>query len=46
MAIRFDCPACGKPLEANDEMAGKSGTCPQCKKQITVPDPPSPAAAG
>lgn len=37
MPIEFDCPHCGEHLSLWDELAGKQGTCPKCKKAITVP---------
>jgi predicted RNA-binding Zn-ribbon protein involved in translation (DUF1610 family) len=39
MAIRFDCPACGKRTQAPEELAGKRARCPLCQKVITVPEP-------
>jgi len=35
--IRFSC-TCGKRLKMPEEYAGKSGKCPNCKKQIQVPE--------
>jgi hypothetical protein len=37
MAIEFKCPHCQAPLNANDDLAGKTGNCPKCGKEITVP---------
>ena len=39
MAIRFKCPHCQKPLSVKNEFAGKKGTCPACKKGLTIPAP-------
>jgi hypothetical protein len=53
MPINFNCPNCHQPLRVRDELAGKKGPCPHCKKLVTVPKPsaaqatplPKPAAA-
>src|SRR5438477_8611931 len=37
MAIKFACNHCGRPLSVKDELAGKKGPCPACKKLITIP---------
>jgi hypothetical protein len=37
MPINFKCPHCQASLQAVSNLAGKSGTCPKCKKDITVP---------
>ena len=37
MAIEFNCPHCKANLKAGSELAGTKGTCPNCKKEITVP---------
>ena len=39
MPIEFDCPHCGSHLSLWDELAGKQGSCPQCRKPLVVPDP-------
>jgi hypothetical protein len=39
MPINFNCPHCQKPLKVKDELAGKKGPCPACKKLLTVPQP-------
>lgn len=44
MAIRFKCPHCQKSLSVKDEFAGKKGSCPACKKGLTIPAPASVAA--
>jgi predicted Zn finger-like uncharacterized protein len=36
MPIQFTCPHCQASLQATDNMLGKQGTCPKCKKEITV----------
>src|SRR6185436_14726352 len=43
MAILFDCPHCKEPYKLKDELAGRKATCknPDCRKQITIPIPPS-----
>lgn len=47
MAIAFSC-ACGKPMKARDEFAGRKMRCSACKKIVTIPEslspPESPAA--
>lgn len=37
MAIQFTCPACGQPIEVDDEMANRAVTCPYCRKVGTAP---------
>ena len=37
MTITFNCPECEAPLKADDDMAGKTGKCPECQKQVNVP---------
>jgi hypothetical protein len=37
MAIRFQCAACGQPIEVDDEWAGKPVLCPYCSKAIAAP---------
>ena len=37
--IRFQCPHCGKSIQAKPELAGKQLACPNCKKMVTVPFP-------
>ena len=39
MPIKFECPACGKRLNAPDGAAGKSANCPGCGKPVKVPSP-------
>src|SRR5438105_4269071 len=43
MAIKFACPHCGRPLSVKDELAGKKGPCPACKKIVTIPSSTSTA---
>jgi hypothetical protein len=38
MAIEFACPHCKVRLSAPDELEGKTGQCPKCTGQITVPN--------
>ncbi len=35
--IKFNCPNCGQPIEAESELAGKRATCPSCKTLLDVP---------
>ena len=46
MPIQFQCPKCGKQLNAPDSAAGVTGPCPFCKATITAPRAPgAPATA-
>jgi hypothetical protein len=51
MPIKFQCPHCKRGLAVKDELAGKRGPCPFCKKPVTVPAagaapaPPAPPPA-
>ena len=38
MSIEFKCPHCKTALKAPDQLAGKSGPCPACNAQVTIPD--------
>jgi len=38
MLIRFECPHCKARLQVGVKLIGTKGTCPSCKKEITVPD--------
>lgn len=37
MAIQVTCPGCMKRFSVAEKYAGKTGPCPNCKKQITIP---------
>jgi uncharacterized Zn finger protein (UPF0148 family) len=37
MSIKFECPNCKTMLQSGDGTAGKTGTCPDCKKDVIVP---------
>jgi hypothetical protein len=37
--IVFNCPTCGKPVRAPENLAGKAARCPSCKNAATVPNP-------
>lgn len=39
MPIRVTCPGCLKKFQVSEQFAGKKGPCPNCKKEITIPDP-------
>ena len=39
MAIKVECPACGKRLSAPDSAAGKRAKCPTCGAVVVVPEP-------
>lgn len=43
MPIKFPCPHCKKTLQVKEQLAGKKGVCPACKKPVTVPAPRAPA---
>lgn len=38
MPITFDCPSCGQSIRVKDTAAGHSGTCPNCKSRVRVPN--------
>ena len=38
MLIEFECPHCRKLLRAGSDHASKKGKCPNCGKEITVPE--------
>ena len=38
MLIKFHCPHCQAALNVGSDFAGKEGTCPNCKKKLTVPE--------
>jgi hypothetical protein len=42
MTIEFTCPHCKQSLKASDEVAGKTGNCPKCGKEIKVPEKTAP----
>ena len=44
MPIKFNCPECGKNINAPDAAAGKRGKCPHCSKVVNIPVPPPPPA--
>jgi len=35
--IKFSCAKCHAPLEARHEMKGRTGKCPECGEEISVP---------
>src|SRR5437762_3883403 len=35
--MRFECPHCQQPIEADDECAGMATNCPTCTENIVVP---------
>jgi biopolymer transport protein ExbD len=46
MSIKFNCPACGKPLTLSTSLAGMRRRCPHCMNKITIPETSEmPAAA-
>lgn len=38
MLIKFNCPHCRVALQVGSDFSGKEGTCPNCKKKLTVPE--------
>jgi hypothetical protein len=36
MAIRVECPSCGKVLEAPEEYAGRNAVCPSCRNPLSL----------
>jgi formylglycine-generating enzyme required for sulfatase activity len=45
MDIQFNCPNCGKTLQASANEAGKSVACPGCQALLPVPQPQARAQA-
>ena len=39
MSIEFDCPQCQRHFRLDDDRAGLSGRCPDCKRPYKVPSP-------
>jgi hypothetical protein len=37
MTIQLTCPSCGAKLKVKDELAGRTGKCPQCKARMEIP---------
>ena len=37
--IRFACPGCSATFTVTDDKAGKTGKCPKCQTQFTIPAP-------
>ncbi len=35
--VKFNCPHCNQHLEADPTMAGTSGSCPACAKDVVIP---------
>src|SRR5438270_10957992 len=44
MAISVICAGCGKRLKAKESLAGRTVACPNCKHQLTIPQPEDEAA--
>lgn len=38
MLIKFNCPYCQATLNAGSDFAGKKCACPNCKKELTIPE--------
>ena len=43
--IRFSCPGCEAVFNVSDDKAGKTGKCPKCSSQFTIPAAPGGAAS-
>ena len=43
MPIDVQCANCERRFRAPDTMTGKTGKCPNCRSEITIPPPPSPS---
>jgi predicted Zn finger-like uncharacterized protein len=43
--IRFSCPGCSATFNVSDDKAGKTGKCPKCSSQFTIPTLADAAAA-
>lgn len=37
MAIQFNCPSCGQPIEVDDALGGKEVGCPFCSQTVAAP---------
>jgi predicted Zn finger-like uncharacterized protein len=40
--MRVQCPHCGAKLRVSERQAGKEGSCPRCRKRLTIPSAPEP----
>jgi hypothetical protein len=45
MPVQFNCAACGKPIEIDDEFAGQAVTCPYCRGVVKAPPAGGPPVA-
>lgn len=45
MDLVFNCPNCEQELVVDSTAAGNEITCPTCKENIVIPEPPPPTAA-
>lgn len=46
MTVKFRCPHCQAQLEAGVKLMGKTGSCPKCGQEITVPQKDSQTESG
>ena len=44
--IRFSCPGCEATFNVSDDKAGKTGKCPKCNAQFTIPLAPDGQSGG
>lgn len=42
MPIKISCPQCRKALTVPDQLAGRTGKCPACAAQVSIPMPAAP----
>jgi hypothetical protein len=45
MAIQFSCPACGQPIEVDDEYGEHRVSCPYCRNIVNAPSESDPTLA-
>jgi uncharacterized protein DUF1559 len=46
MPIPFTCPHCGKSMTVDDQFAGQTGPCANCRQPITIPAPKGAPSTG
>jgi hypothetical protein len=44
--IEFKCPHCQVNLKAGVDLSGQKGRCPNCKKDITIPEKETQSPSG
>ena len=43
MWITFSCEHCSKSVKAPEQLAGKKGRCPYCRRKMVIPSSPEPS---